>query len=120
MCKLSSQCSDYEDLWHFTFAIQFLQDNGREMAASVPLAAFANDNPNTGQCELYIQNVEGLSETEVILGGMFMSQFVGYYHTDQKYPDYSVYLDLFVSESNGMTTAYVANIGFPDDLPSPF
>jgi hypothetical protein len=43
------------------------------MAASVPLAAFANDNPNTGQCELYIQNVEGLSETEVILGGMFMS-----------------------------------------------
>ena len=78
---LNGNCknTDYDDLWHYYFKVQMVDDaNGVEFL-TIPLASLAQPDSKTGTCKLFVQLLndhEGIPMTSnVILGSMFMQNF---------------------------------------------
>lgn len=79
-CTLNAPCSSYVG---FTDALAFqIKFEESENYLIVPLAAFAFDNTTDSTCTVYIQNLNTTIGTPVVLGTMFLSQYVAYFEND--------------------------------------
>lgn len=81
ICYLESSCDQFTDFWSYSFKIQFA---GQSNYLNVPLAAFASDNATSGYCDLVIENLG--EQSEVVLGSMFLQQYIAYWQFDYTVP----------------------------------
>ena len=78
-CTIDGECSSWKGFQDATaFLIYF---EGQPNYIIVTLSNFAVDTED-GKCNIYVQNLGTPPDSNVILGSMFMQQFVAYYETD--------------------------------------
>lgn len=78
MCQLNLGCSNYANLWSYSFKVQF---NNTANYMIVPLSTIAAQNAN-GKCDLYLQFLDELTQPmsgQIVLGSMFLQQYVNYW-----------------------------------------
>lgn len=113
-CWMKGPCSDYPDLWDYTFKVEF------QYAAAylrIPIATFAATEKaiTDGEdiCSVYVEylpadSLEMTQDLSIVFGSMFFQSFSMYAHQKPISQVIPTNLVLYVNE-NALSTAYIGN-----------
>jgi hypothetical protein len=104
--------------WELAFRFDFKNEEGfNNFFINIPLASFAVDNHTDDTCTLYVQNLGTDDDEPIVLGTMFMQNFIAYYEND--YNKNTESLTLMRSREFAMPQTTIGQDITPSDV-SPF